>query len=622
MAKKIRFPLKINGADVRTIEELRENFDLEGVLGYFANGKLVIWLRDRYYNGEADAIENLSSADEKLSKKICSILKVEYSEEVSDIDIESVKRRNEKIALLKQLDESEQLIAKVDAVAFNQDDLLDILDTGTEKMIYLCQGDFEVPLTIKNITYVGIDNPSVLLRAYDNVDFSSLNLKFVDIYYGWDTSSVSSADNLYQAENLFNLGKYDESIKMLENLVRTDNPRACWLLRVILYFVKNESDRAYNLGKKTFDLGDIIACNNYISASQIAKINLRTLERLSEKGDAIATNTIGCVYSRKGEGKKIQYYKKAIEQGYFLSEFNLGDCYYNGDGVEQDLTLAAKWFEKAAERGHKSAQNSIGKCYYFGEGVEENNEKAVYWCKKAAESGIAESCDVLAECYASGYGVKQDYQKSFEWRQKGAELGSTLSIVGLGWHYEHGNGVDQNYQTALKWYKKASELGDTTAQMNMAIFYYYGYGVDVDYHEAAKWCLKAAEGGNSDAQESIAECYDSGNGVEQNYQKSIEWRRKGADNGNNTCISNLGWHYQYGKGVTQDYGKAFEYYKKASDNGDDWAKNKLGEFYENGYGVAVNIQEAIKWYREAAKLGNEMQKHHLKDLEKVYNYSR
>ena len=66
MAKKIRFPLKINGADVRTIEELRENFDLEGVLGYFANGKLVIWLRDRYYNGEADAIENLSSADEKL----------------------------------------------------------------------------------------------------------------------------------------------------------------------------------------------------------------------------------------------------------------------------------------------------------------------------------------------------------------------------------------------------------------------------------------------------------------------------------------------------------------------------------------------------------------------------
>lgn len=609
MAKKIRFPLKMNGTDVRTIEELRANFNLESVLGYFANGKLSTWLKDRYYDNEADAIDELSPTDKKLSKKICSILKVEYSEEVSDIDIESVKRRNEKIALLKQLDESERLIANVDAVAFNQDDLLDILDTGTEKMIYLCQGDFEVPLTIKDITYVGIDNPSVLLRAYDNVDFSSLNLKFVDIYYGWDTSSVSSADNLYQAENLFNLGKYDESIKMLEKLVRTDNPRACWLLRVILYFVKTERDKAAeDLGKKSADLGYIIACKNYISD---AKISLRTLERLSEKGDAIATNSIGIT---KESETKVEYYKKAIEQGYFLSEFNLGDCYYNGDGVEQDLTLAAKWYEKAAERGHKFAQNSIGNCYYYGNGMEENKEKAVYWYKKAAESGIADACESLAKCYDLGDGVEQNYQKSIEWRQKGAKLGNILSITGLGWHYRYGKGVDQNYQTALEWYKKASELGSAYAQNNMADLYYYGYGVDMDYDVAAKWYLKAAEGGNSDAQESIANCYDNGYGVKQDYQKSIKWRQKGADNGNNICISNLGWHYQYGKGVSQDYGKAFEYYKKASDNGSAWAKNKLGTFYENGYGMAVDKQEAIKWYKEAAKLGNEDAKASLKRL--------
>lgn len=609
MAKKIRFPLKMNGTDVRTIEELRANFNLESVLGYFANGKLSTWLKDRYYDNEADAIDELSPTDKKLSKKICSILKVEYSEEVSDIDIESVKRRNEKIALLKQLDESERLIANVDAVAFNQDDLLDILDTGTEKMIYLCQGDFEVPLTIKDITYVGIDNPSVLLRAYDNVDFSSLNLKFVDIYYGWDTSSVSSADNLYQAENLFNLGKYDESTKMLEKLVRTDNPRACWLLRVILYFVKTERDKAAeDLGKKSADLGYIIACKNYISD---AKISLRTLERLSEKGDAIATNSIGII---KESETKVEYYKKAIEQGYFLSEFNLGDCYYNGDGVEQDLTLAAKWYEKAAERGHKFAQNSIGNCYYYGNGVEENKEKAVYWYKKATESGIADACESLAKCYDLGDGVEQNYQKSIEWRQKGAKLGNILSITGLGWHYRYGKGVDQNYQTALEWYKKASELGSAYAQKNIADLYYYGYGVKINYSEAAKWYLKAAEGENSDAQDSIARCYQLGNGVEQNDQKAIEWRRKGADNGNNICISNLGWHYQYGKGIAQDYGKAFEYYKKASDNGDTWSKNKLGTFYENGYGMAVDKQKAIKWYKEAAKLGNEDAKASLKRL--------
>ena len=49
MARKIRFPLKMkNGAEVRTLDELKENFDLESVLGYFADGKLSTWLADRY----------------------------------------------------------------------------------------------------------------------------------------------------------------------------------------------------------------------------------------------------------------------------------------------------------------------------------------------------------------------------------------------------------------------------------------------------------------------------------------------------------------------------------------------------------------------------------------------
>ena len=54
MARKIRFPLKMtNSTEVRTIEELRANFDLTAVLGYYADGKLVDWLRDRYFENES-----------------------------------------------------------------------------------------------------------------------------------------------------------------------------------------------------------------------------------------------------------------------------------------------------------------------------------------------------------------------------------------------------------------------------------------------------------------------------------------------------------------------------------------------------------------------------------------
>ena len=45
MVRKVRFPLKMaNAAQVRTLDQLRENFDLASVLGYYDNGRLMEWL--------------------------------------------------------------------------------------------------------------------------------------------------------------------------------------------------------------------------------------------------------------------------------------------------------------------------------------------------------------------------------------------------------------------------------------------------------------------------------------------------------------------------------------------------------------------------------------------------
>ncbi len=190
MAKKIRFPLKMNGTDVRTIEELRKNFDLEIVLGYFANGKLGTWLHGWYYDNEAMAVDGLMRDDKKLAMKLCGILQVPYTDENANVDIETVRRRQKKLFMLRLFlrlfSNDDSRVPKIDAIAFDQEDLLDILDTGIEKMIYLCNGEFDIPLTIRNITYVGLGNPTVTIRAYENVDFPSLNLKFVDIQYNWN----------------------------------------------------------------------------------------------------------------------------------------------------------------------------------------------------------------------------------------------------------------------------------------------------------------------------------------------------------------------------------------------------------------------------------------------------
>ena len=40
MVKKIRFDLKLSGRNVGTLEELRENFELERIFQYYNDGKL------------------------------------------------------------------------------------------------------------------------------------------------------------------------------------------------------------------------------------------------------------------------------------------------------------------------------------------------------------------------------------------------------------------------------------------------------------------------------------------------------------------------------------------------------------------------------------------------------
>ena len=54
--------------------------------------------------------------------------------------------------------------------------------------------------------------------------------------------------------------------------------------------------------------------------------------------------------------KRMEYLKKAAQQGYAPAQYKLGDCYACGYGVEEDNVQAAQWYQKAAEQGHAEAQ--------------------------------------------------------------------------------------------------------------------------------------------------------------------------------------------------------------------------------------------------------------------------
>ena len=187
MAKKFRFPLEMeNGVEVRSIEELKENFSLAKILIYLSNGKLLTWLRDRYIDDIANEVEKLDCSDPNLAKKISDIFNVEYDEQ-SERKLEEAKEINNKISILKTFTSDKSFINVVDSIAFTQDDLYDLLDEGINT-IYLCGDSFSIPISKKDVNYIGINNPVVVIDSKEIIDFKERNIKFTDVTF----------DNKYQ----------------------------------------------------------------------------------------------------------------------------------------------------------------------------------------------------------------------------------------------------------------------------------------------------------------------------------------------------------------------------------------------------------------------------------------
>lgn len=187
MAKKERFVLEMaDGTKVRDLDALKEHFDIESLEKYFHDGKLLIWLEDRYYDDEADSVRAINDNDAYLEAKLCKIFDVETPEEVI--------RRTERLNRLKNYTDDEKILSKVDFVAFDQEDLADLLDADTNE-IYLCDNRFSIPLRVKNKNYIGISKAVVVIRSDKLVDFKNLGISFKNISFNPEYAKLIPDEN-------------------------------------------------------------------------------------------------------------------------------------------------------------------------------------------------------------------------------------------------------------------------------------------------------------------------------------------------------------------------------------------------------------------------------------------
>lgn len=86
------------------------------------------------------------------------------------------------------------------------------------------------------------------------------------------------------------------------------------------------------------------------------------------------------------EVRKVLLYVEKADKGEAEAQFNLGQCYARGEGVEKDPSRAFTWCRKAADQGYPEAQLAVALWYWDGEGVTKDEVEAYAYFSLAAPS--------------------------------------------------------------------------------------------------------------------------------------------------------------------------------------------------------------------------------------------
>ena len=134
--------------------------------------------------------------EEKVVRQFKELVETEYLrdfkaklEEFKEEDAKEAARRAERLKRLEEYTTTKKFLANVDRVAFDQDDLTDLIGKGIGE-IYLCANSFEISLDKKDKTYIGIGKAVAVIHSEKPVDFDALNIKFKNISFDDDYKKI------------------------------------------------------------------------------------------------------------------------------------------------------------------------------------------------------------------------------------------------------------------------------------------------------------------------------------------------------------------------------------------------------------------------------------------------
>jgi len=171
-------------------------------------------------------------------------------------------------------------------------------------------------------------------------------------------------------------------------------------------------------GEAQYDVGTMYQNGRGVKASRAAAVEWFTRAAAQENPQAI--NRLKLMNENEARFRKTL---AEAERGTSESQYELGNMYTKGIGVDVDYQQAIATYEKSAAQGFEKAAYKLGLIYFEGSGVPSNMRTAFRWFRSAAENNYPAAQYYLGKMYAAGQGTAKDNALALEWLGKAVDGG-------------------------------------------------------------------------------------------------------------------------------------------------------------------------------------------------------
>lgn len=296
-------------------------------------------------------------------------------------------------------------------------------------------------------------------------------------------------------------------------------------------------------------------------------------------------------------------------------QFIVAMLYFNGEGIQKDITQAEKFLVQAANADNVSALYNLGFFRYHGQLIDSDNDpKGTQSLFKAAELGSDEAAillmKILLEDESNEFSL--DAQKIYTYLERAYydEDPFVGFLLGSFWMVADRYGYSEpDYKKAESLFLKGASKNHPFAELGLYRLYAQGgYGINANTELSKKYGerLWGQVGVVQRLETSLYRPYSVYGFVPRAEQKAVvDGLMMAAKNGSALAAIELSNRYEYGDGVQQDSQKAITVLEALKDSSDPALLFHLGvkKALNSGFGVDYRLSAGQPYLKQSADQG-------------------